>query len=124
MDNAKIIQRIIGNHLVRNTRFMVVFCVGVFVNVGLYAYIPLRFEAVTESIIVQYSVNSGLFIDAPFSSLYALPIIGTSIIVMNALLAVLTVRTKKLFAYLFVTISLLVQCLLAVMEIALDRVNV
>jgi len=92
-------------------------------NIGLFLFFWFFIKQNNVPIVLHYNVNWGVDILGEVKNIFALPITGIFILLLNGLLAANLWDKNKALSYFFTVITLLVQFFLVISGIALYIIN-
>lgn len=93
---------------------IILFLVGLLLNLALYLAINLGIKPATEPIILHYSVYFGIDFIGHWQQLYLMPAVGTFLWLVNFILALFFYQQEKITSYLLSGVILLIELFLLI----------
>ena len=107
----------------KNTTNQLVMGSSLLLNIALFLFLYFFIKQSNIPIVLHYNVDWGVNYFGEVKSVFALPIVGTIIFLLNGVLALKLWTKNRILSYFLITATFLSQCFLAVSGVALYMIN-
>ena len=107
----------------KNTTNQLLISSSLLLNIALFLFFYFFIKQSNIPIVLHYNVDWGVDYFGEIKSIFALPIVGIIIFLLNGVLALKLWRGNRILSYFLTAATFLIQCFLIVSGIALYLIN-
>lgn len=99
-------------NIIRDDIFQLGAIIGIVINLGMWLLLYRRIHFSNEPIALQYNIYFGINLIGEWYKVYAMPLIGIFVFVINYLLAFVVYKKEKIASYFLMIGAVLIQGIL------------
>jgi hypothetical protein len=109
---------------IKKTQNLILLCIGLVLNIASWVWLLLNIGPHLGQVFLHYNILFGVNLVGPWYAVFALPLAGLCIIILNALLGWMLYKQDEFASYLLGGVSVFVNALLLISSALLVFLNV